>query len=163
MVFQGVQTSPHFLKKVQQDGVSGCLSKLGAQSCRVWEGETIAKDAAGQRQKSTREKKKKQFNLILIVLDFQVAGNIGLINPLIFNHFGYGTYAQVTKYHFLLTKLLFAWHPSWGIFLRLTWQNFAVILGFLFFFLISAPILGFLFFFLISAAIIGDHISASLD
>lgn len=24
----------------------------------------------------------------------QVAGNIGLINPLIFNHFGYGTYAQ---------------------------------------------------------------------
>ena len=25
----------------------------------------------------------------------QVAGNIGLINPLIFNHFGYGTYAQV--------------------------------------------------------------------
>ena len=25
----------------------------------------------------------------------QVAGNIGLINPLVFNHFGYGTYAQV--------------------------------------------------------------------
>ena len=24
-----------------------------------------------------------------------VAGNIGLINPLVFNHFGYGTYAQV--------------------------------------------------------------------
>lgn len=24
----------------------------------------------------------------------QVAGNIGLINPLVFNHFGYGTYAQ---------------------------------------------------------------------
>ena len=27
----------------------------------------------------------------------QVAGNIGLINPLVFNHFGYGTYAQVIK------------------------------------------------------------------
>ena len=25
----------------------------------------------------------------------QVAGNIGLIDPLVFNHFGYGTYAQV--------------------------------------------------------------------
>ena len=24
-----------------------------------------------------------------------VAGNIGLINPLVFNHFGYGTYAPV--------------------------------------------------------------------
>ena len=31
------------------------------------------------------------------VLNIQVAGNIGLINPLIFNHFGYGTYAQVTN------------------------------------------------------------------
>ena len=27
----------------------------------------------------------------------QVAGNIGLINPLVFNHFGYGTYAQVKR------------------------------------------------------------------
>ena len=27
-----------------------------------------------------------------------VAGNIGLINPLVFNHFGYGTYAQVRSY-----------------------------------------------------------------
>ena len=26
-----------------------------------------------------------------------VAGNIGLINPLVFNHFGYGTYAQVCR------------------------------------------------------------------
>ena len=28
-----------------------------------------------------------------------VAGNIGLINPLVFNHFGYGTYAQVCLKH----------------------------------------------------------------
>lgn len=27
----------------------------------------------------------------------QVAGNIGIINPLVFNHFGYGTYAQVSS------------------------------------------------------------------
>ena len=33
----------------------------------------------------------------------QVAGNIGLINPLVFNHFGYGTYAQVID--ILRTKL----------------------------------------------------------
>ena len=32
-----------------------------------------------------------------------VAGNIGLINPLVFNHFGYGTYAQV---QFLVTDSL---------------------------------------------------------
>ena len=39
---------------------------------------------------------------------FQVAGNIGLINPLIFNHFGYGTYAQVAyKLLLLIPKSLF--------------------------------------------------------
>jgi len=34
----------------------------------------------------------------------QVAGNIGLINPLVFNHFGYGTYAQ--PYTHLNTNLM---------------------------------------------------------
>jgi len=34
----------------------------------------------------------------------QVAGNIGLINPLVFNHFGYGTYAQ--PYAHLNTSLM---------------------------------------------------------
>ena len=42
-------------------------------------------------------KKKKNMIFSPNVLNFQVAGNIGLINPLIFNHFGYGTYAQVTN------------------------------------------------------------------
>ena len=45
---------------------------------------------------------------------FQVAGNIGLINPLIFNHFGYGTYAQVA-YNLLLliSKSLFSFSSRW--------------------------------------------------
>ena len=47
--------------------------------------------------------------IFFIKFCFQVAGNIGLINPLIFNHFGYGTYAQVA-YNLLLviSKSLFS-------------------------------------------------------
>ena len=52
---------------------------------------------------------------------FQVAGNIGLINPLIFNHFGYGTYAQVA-YNLLLviSKSLFSFSSRW------LWTNILV-------------------------------------
>ena len=45
---------------------------------------------------------------------FQVAGNIGLINPLIFNHFGYGTYAQVAyNLVLLISKSLFYFSSRW--------------------------------------------------
>ena len=63
-------------------------------------------------------KKKKNMIFSPNVLNFQVAGNIGLINPLIFNHFGYGTYAQVTNnlnFIFFSSK---CWHHT-----LVTWFN----------------------------------------